>query len=138
MFYAIVDSESLNNPTILNSFIQIKVDIQYEPLSNANKYHYNFLLKFEDGSVHKHIQEIQKEMKDGWFLFFWNESTLNIVFTHQKFEISIPINTLSGGYIAAQEYGRDQGIQTEYINYIKYFTPLYMESKKSYTKTAES
>lgn len=130
MFYAIVDSESLNNPTILNDFFQIKVIIQYEPLSSANKYHHNFLLKFEDDSIHNSVSEFQKEMKTGWFLFFWSESILTIVFNKQKFEVDIPINELSNAYKSAQEYGKSQEIQTEYLDYLKYFTPLYMESKK--------
>ena len=125
MTYAIIDSESLNNPTILNDFNQIKVTIQYEPNSSANKYHHNFLLKIDDDSHHRIIDKIQKEMKKGWYLFFWNENKLTVVFDKKSFEMDLPINKQSLEYRAAQEHGRIQDIQEEYIDYVRYFTPLY-------------
>jgi hypothetical protein len=125
MFYAIVDSESLENPTILNKFKQIKVTVQYEPLSNANKYHTVFLIKFEDNFIDNSIIAIQKELKKGWYLFFWNKNTINIVFNTKQFKVKTPINTNSSEYKSAQEFGKSQDIHDEYLNYIKYFQPYY-------------
>jgi hypothetical protein len=130
MFYAIVDSESLENPTILNNFEQLKVTIQYEPLSNESKYHTIFLLKFEDDFIEKAIKLIQKELKKSWYLFFWNKNTVNIVFNIKQFKVNIPINSNSSEYKSAQEFGKSHEIQDEYLNYIKYFQPYYDMTEK--------
>jgi len=125
MYYAVIDSSSLKNPTILNNYKHLKVTIQFEPHSSASKYHHNFLLQFPDNVVDQAIIDIQKEMLYSWYSFFWNDCVLNIVFDKKRYQINIPIELSSKKYTSAQEFGKTQGIQEEYLDFVKYFKPYY-------------
>ena len=124
MYYALIDSSSLKNPTILNSYEHLKVTIQFEPHSSASKYHHNFLLQFPDNIVDQAITDIQKEMLESWYSFFWNNSTLNIVFDTKRFAVILPDGWSSSRMRLAQEFGRSQGISEEYLDFKVYFKPF--------------
>jgi len=127
MYYGVVDSWSLKNPTILNDFPQIKVSVQYEPHSDVSKYHYNFLLKSVDDPM---IERIQKEMKKGWFSFFWNEEIFCIAFDAKSFKIALPNDWSSQSYKGAQDFARSQGIQNEYVDFKKHYDDIILKLKK--------
>lgn len=123
MYYALIDSAALKNPAILNNYEHLKVTIQFEPKSQTSKYHYNFLLQFPDNVIDKSITDIQIEMLDSWYSFFWNNSVLNIVFNKKRFEISLSSGWNSYKIKEAQEFGRSQGIPEEYLDFKVYFKP---------------
>jgi|SRR3989344_1553594 len=118
MLYAIIDAWSLNNPTILNDLKHIKVTVDFEPYSHVNKYHFNFFLRSKKNEV---LNIIQKEMKEGWYSFFWNKRTLHIVFAKNNFKISLPNGWSSQTYMEAQIYGKSKGIQDKYLNFKQFF-----------------
>jgi hypothetical protein len=124
MNYALIDSSSLKNPTILNKYEHLKVTIQFEPNSSTSKYHHNFLLQFSDNVVDQAIIDIQKEMLESWYSFFWNDKVLNIVFDKQKFIINLPDGWSSSQMKQAQEFGRLQGVSDEYLDFKVYFKPF--------------
>lgn len=123
MYYALIDSSSLKNPTILNNYEHLKVTIQFEPNSSASKHHHNFLLQFPDASIDQIIANFQKEMLYSWYSFFWNDKMLYIVFDKKRFLIDIPHGWSSDQMKQAQEFGRTQGIAEEYLNFKVYFKP---------------
>ncbi|OGG36610.1 hypothetical protein A3J20_00555 [Candidatus Gottesmanbacteria bacterium RIFCSPLOWO2_02_FULL_42_29] len=123
MFYGLIDSASLKNPTILNDFSQLKVKVQYESHSTTSKYHYNFLLEFSDKNINTAISKIQREMRSSWYSFFWSKSILYIVFGFKKFKIDLPNGWTSDEYKAAQKFGKSQNIPDEYLDYKIYFQP---------------
>lgn len=123
MFYSIIDAASLNNPTILNDFIHDKVTVQYEPESPTSKYHYVFLFRIDEKDIKNVITKMQKEMKESWYSFFWNESTLYIVFNTNRFEINLLDGWSSKNYNAAQALGRTQGIPEVYLDFKTHFQP---------------
>ena len=124
MFYAIIDSASLKNPTILNDFPHKKITVTFEPQSSTNKYHYNFLLEIKTDNIGNVISKLQKEMLSSWYSFFWSKSKLYIVFNSKKFEIRLPGGWISKEYKSAQQFGRSQNIPQEYLNFKKYFKPF--------------
>lgn len=123
MYYALIDSSSLKNPTILNNYEHLKVTIQFEPNSLVSKYHHNFLLQFPDNVVDQAIADIQKEMLKSWYSFFWNNNMLNIIFDTKKFAVSLPDGWSSDQMKQAQEFGKSQGISEEYLDFKVYFMP---------------
>jgi len=123
MYYAIIDSASLKNPTILNSYEHLKVTVQFEPQSQTSKYHYIFLLQFSDNAVDKAIDDFQQEMLYSWYSFFWNDTSLNIVFDKKRFSVSLPDGWSSDEATKAVEFGKSQGIQEEYLDYRAQFKP---------------
>ncbi len=133
MYYALIDSSSLKNPTILNNYRHLKVTIQFEPNSSASKYHHNFLLQFPDTDIDQIIANFQKEIQYSWYSFFWNDRVLNIVFDKQRFSINLPDGWSSGQMKQAQEFGRSQGISEEYLDFKVYFKP-YEETVRELAK----
>lgn len=124
MFYAIIDSASLKNPTLLNNFQHQKVTVSFEPESTTNKYHYNFLLELKTDEIEKVISNFQKVMLPCWYSFFWSKSNLYIVFNLKYFKIDLPNGWSSNEYIKAQEFGKTQSIPEIYLDFKKYFKPL--------------
>ncbi len=125
MYYALIDSSSLKNPTILNNYKHLKISIQFEPNSSVSKYHYIFLLQISDEDIDQSIIDIQKEMLYSWYSFFWNKRVLFIVFDTKRFTIDLPDGWTSNQMNQAQEFGKSQGISDEYLDYKKYFIPFY-------------
>lgn len=124
MFFAIIDSASLKDPTILNDFQKRKVTVSYEPESTAGKYHYNFFLEIKSGEIEKVISKFQKEMLISWYSFFWSKSLLFIVFNSKKFKITLPDGWTSQEYKNAQKFAKSQDIPEEYLDFKKYFKPF--------------
>ena len=129
MFYAIIDSASLKNPTILNDFKPRKITVSYEPESKTAKYHYNFLLEFKNDKIMTVIPKIQKEMLLSWYTFFWDENILYIVFKTRKFQIDLLNGWTSEEYKTAQKFGKTQNIPDDYLDFKKYFKPTKEISK---------
>ena len=123
MYYSIIDAASLNNPTLLNELRQRKVIVKYEPESPSSAYHYNFLLEIDDNDINGVIKKIQNTMKESWYTFFWNKTTLFITFNTKQFQINIANGWSSDSYKSAQAFGRTQKIPEIYLDFKKYFQP---------------
>jgi len=123
MYFAVVDSASLIDPVILNNYPQIRVTVQDEPQSSATRYHYAFILKFENGNIEKIISEFQTVMLPAWFSFFWDDIGVYIVFDKEKFYINLKEGWAGSEAIRAIKFGREQGITSEYLDFRKYFEP---------------
>ena len=130
MYFAVIDTESLNDPRIINNLQLAKVIIEYEPNSDANKYHHIFFLKINPEEIEKKIHLIAGEMKDSWYAFFWNDEFLFIVFNKQTFKVTQSKLEKDRQYINAQDYGRSVGIQNEFLSYKEYFERYKNISKK--------
>lgn len=120
MFNSIIDAASLKNPTILNNFKQRKVTVKYEPESLTAAYHYIFILEIDD-DILAAITNIQNEMLNSWYSFFWNETTLYIVFNTKYFKIDMAKDWSPVEYNAAQEFGRTQDIPEVYLDFKREF-----------------
>ena len=123
MYFAVVDSASLNNPMILNNYRQIRVTVQDEPQSSATRYHHAFVLKFENEDIEKIISEFQAVMLPAWFSFFWDDIGAYIIFDKEKFYINLKVGWVGPEVARAIKFGRDEGIADEYLDFEKYFEP---------------
>ncbi|KKS97958.1 MAG: hypothetical protein UV73_C0004G0100 [Candidatus Gottesmanbacteria bacterium GW2011_GWA2_43_14] len=124
IYYSLIDSASLKNPTILNKFQHRKVTVQYEPESSTAKFHYNFLLEYKTEKIEPIISEFQNEMHYGWYSFFWNEEKLFIVFDSKLFKIDFSTGWVAEEYKAAQQFGKTQKIPEVYLDFKNYFQPF--------------
>lgn len=123
MFYSIIDAASLNNPTVLNDFHNLKVSVQYEPESPTSNYHFIFLLMIDNARIENAISKIMGEMKVSWYSFFWSDTILYIVFNSNQFQIKLPTGWSSEEYEAAQKFGRTQNIPEVYLDFKTHFQP---------------
>lgn len=121
MYHAAIDTESLKDPRIVNKLQISKAVIEHEPKSEANKYHHIFFVKIEPEEIENKINLIAKEIKDGWYAFFWDDQSLFIVFNKRSFKVKISILEKDQQYREAQDYGRSVGIQDEFLNFKEYF-----------------
>lgn len=121
MYHAVIDTESLKDPRIINQFQVSKVIVEFEPNSEVNKYHHIFFIKIKSAEIDKKINLIAKEMKNGWFAFFWNKKDLYIVFNKAIFKVDQTKLLKDREYLKAQDFGRSIGIQEEFLDYKRYF-----------------
>lgn len=130
MYHAIIDSASLKNPTILNNYEHLKVTVQFEPQSTVSKYHYIFLLQFPDTAVDQAIAALQQKMLPSWYSFFWNDTSVNIVFYTARFLVNLPDGWTSKEAMKAKEFGKSQGIAEEYLDFQSQLKP-YRDNMRS-------
>src|SRR3989344_4408771 len=108
----IIDSESLIDPLWLNTLSQLHVEIEYEPSSDASKYHNVFFIKYQD--ERNLIPQLQKKMKRGWYSFCFKPETITIVFTDKTFTyFKNGIETNS--YAGAVAHGASKKIKKEFL-----------------------
>ena len=112
----IIDSESLANPLWLNSLDQIHIEIEYEPESSASIYHHVFFINGLDKQ--SLISQLQKEIKHSWYAFCVDENEIEIIYNNKIFSYT----TLEIEYHDAVDYGIQQGIQKEFLDFHRYLT----------------
>lgn len=117
MFNAVIDTESLKDPRLINNFQISKVKVEYEPNSEVNKYHHVFFVKINPELLNQKIKALAQEIKNGWYAFFWNDQELLIVFNKKSFKVLLD----NPDYSEAQSYGRSVGIQEEFLDLKNYF-----------------
>ena len=110
MYFAAIDTESLQNPTIINRFKQVQVIVEYEPKSEADKYHHVFLLKIPESQINSLVKTMSDKIKTGWYAFFWSERDDKIVYKDIVF----------GDLDQAIQYGKKQGIGKEFLDLKRY------------------
>lgn len=130
MYYGVVESESLENPLILNSFNPIKIRIEHHPQSITSVYWHVYLLSVSDQSIREEAEKFATQMKYGWYAVFWNEEKAHIVFTNKIFILTKEDDWQSKEYLKVKEYGINHGIQAEYMDFNKNF--------KAYNKLVRS
>jgi peroxiredoxin len=110
----IIDSESLTDPLWINTLPQLHVSIEFEPNSEASKYHHVYYIKMGNDDV---IKALQKQLKHGWYAFRIQSDRYTILFHDASFDIPQVENNPTESYVSAQNHGRTQGIQKEYLNF---------------------
>lgn len=120
MYYGIVESESLNNPLILDKYKVKKVVTEFQPNAKTKQWHI-FILEILDDSIFSLVKEISSEIKYGWYAIFWNDIKTYVVFSNKVFDLKKEQKWLSKGYEAVREYGSKNGVQKEYLDFNKNF-----------------
>lgn len=118
--HAIVDSCSLQNPLLLNTYKTKKVTIEYEPNSNAAKYHHIFFLTIEDRNKDTFIRAVSDNELVGWYDFCWDKQNVFIIFKSKIFEINKENYWNTDEYAKAKKYALTVGIEEEFTDFKKY------------------
>lgn len=120
MFYAVIDTESLHDPRLINDFDQLRVMVEHEPNSEASKYHHVFFLKLSQDDEGNFSNKVIKNMKQGWFAFLWNEDFLRVYFRDRHFDFKF-LDWPNEKYQEMIEYARGLNIQEEFLGIKEYF-----------------
>ena len=119
MYFAAIDTESLNNPLIVNGFDQIKVIIDHEQNSKASEYHHVFIIRIADKNLDQVLAKIRKLLKKGWYSLYWKGNIVLVQYKDKFFKLSL--KDLST-HIEALKYGQAQEIEREFLNFRKYIS----------------
>lgn len=120
MFYGIIESESLNNPTILNSFKTKKVVVESVPLSE-NPYWHIFIVEVDDNSIEKLAYDLSLVVKPSWYQIFWNDEWVYVVLQSKVFELRREKAWSSPEYEEMRKYALGRGIDEEYLDFNQNF-----------------
>lgn len=120
MYYGILESESLNNPVILNNFKTLKVIVESVPLSD-NPYWHMFVVEIDDREVEKLTNDLSLVIKPSWFQIFWNNDTVYVVIQNKVFKLKQEKNWSSSEYEEMRKYAMQRGVQEEYLDFNQNF-----------------
>jgi hypothetical protein len=120
MYHAIITSESLTNPVVLNTFKTKKVIIESVPLSEV-KYWHIFVIEIDDKEVEKRAEELSMVMNQGWFQILWNDSTVYVILQNKVFKLKREKNWSSPEYEDMRQYAMQRGIAEEYLDFNQNF-----------------
>lgn len=121
MYYGILESESLNNPVILNNFKTRKVIVESVPLSKEPYWHI-FMVEVEDREIEKLTNDLSLVIKPSWFQIFWNHHTVYVVIQNKVFKLRHEKNWSSPEYEEMRKYAMQRGVQDEYLDFNQNFT----------------
>lgn len=86
MFYGFTESESFDDPTILNTYPHHKVVIERRP--DGKGYWHIFILRIDDESlIEKTVKQISASLKPDWNAVFYNEHKVYCIFKNKIFII---------------------------------------------------
>ncbi len=125
MLYGIIQSESLNNPTILNSFKTRKVIVESVPLSE-NPYWHIFIVEVEDKSIEKLAHDLSLVVKPCWYQIFWSDEWVYVVLQSRVFKLKRENEWSSPEYEEMRRYALGRGVEEEYLD----FNQNFMEYEK--------
>lgn len=105
IYTGIIVAEALNDPTIVNNMMVEKVRITRE-----NHYHlYQVKLTMDS------IGEIAKSIKDDWYIHFWREDHLLVIFGGGKQFFLDPKDKAS--WVEAMAYGISRGFKEDKLRF---------------------
>ncbi|HLL60909.1 MAG TPA: hypothetical protein VK338_04285 [Candidatus Nitrosocosmicus sp.] len=108
MFYGITESESFDNPTILNNFKHHKVII--EKREDGKGYWHIFILHIKNNEIQNTTKEISKSLKADWNAMFFNNEILYTVFKDKIFKLKREYPWRSKKYLEVRQYAKDCGV----------------------------
>lgn len=115
MFRGTILSESLKNPTILNTFRKEKVTIEYRPESKTSPFWHNFWLLVEDTNISETTEAVSRQLKDEWYAHFWNETAAYVCFKDKVFVLPRTGKETTSEFREMVAYGVSHGIDKMYF-----------------------
>jgi hypothetical protein len=102
MFYGFTESESFDDPTILNIYNHHKVVI--EKRADGKGFWHIMILKIEDANIETVVNEISHALKSDWNAMFYNENTLYAVFKDKVFTLPMKKIWHADDYTKVKQY----------------------------------
>lgn len=105
IYSGIVVAESLKDPTVINDLMVEQIQI-----TKRNNYHlYQVRLTIDT------IGEIAKELKEDWYMHFWQESNILVIFGGGKQFFLDPKDKAS--WVEAIAYGMSRGFTEDKLDF---------------------
>lgn len=108
MFYGFTESESFEDPTILNNFTHHKVVI--EKLADGKGFWHIFILEISDEQIHDVVKLISNNLKPDWNAMFYNDKTLYAVFRKKIFRLPMKEHWDLKDYEEVKQYAKDADV----------------------------
>ena len=119
MFYGYAESESLQNPLILNDYIPVKIVIEHVPTSQNHPYVHAYYFQFKEDEILDEVEKFSRETLPRWYQLFWSEKVVYAVFKDKYFKLDNEKEWKSEEYKKVQQYGVDHGIGLVYMDFNK-------------------
>ena len=108
-FKGCIVEESLIDNRVLNDIEITKLKIAKDERPSKRWHIYNVLLDEEK------IKELQVYLKDKWYMHFWNDEILIVVFKNEKFVVEVNEKET---WKPAIDYGISIGIPKEQLDFV--------------------
>jgi hypothetical protein len=105
MFYGFCESESFDDPSILNNYHQVKVVI--EKRADGKGFWHIVILKVDDSNIKTVIETISYALKSDWNAMFYNETTLYAIFKDKVFSLPMKKIWHTDDYINVKQYAKE-------------------------------
>ena len=119
MYFGVVETESLENPSVLKSLNVIKEIVENHPEANEKIWHVN-ILKVGDNKIEDVINNISKVMKKGWFSIFWNDEKVYTVLLNKTFKLKKDY-WKSSDFNEFKNYAIENEVEEFYLDFNKNF-----------------
>jgi hypothetical protein len=107
-FKGVIIEESLKDNRILNRLKIISIKISTEENSNERWHLYKVLVS------EKEIDELSKNLKQGWYMHFWEGRNVVVIFKNKKFRFNYDNKK---EWELAIDYGLSIGIPKEQLDF---------------------
>ena len=119
MYFGVVETESLKDPSVLKSLNVIKEIVENHPEANEKIWHVN-ILKVGDNKIEDVINNIYKVMKKGWFSIFWNDEKVYTVLLNKTFKLKKDY-WKSSDFNEFKNYAIENEVEEFYLDFNKNF-----------------
>jgi hypothetical protein len=117
MFTGKIDSESLNDPSIIKELNIVESRAEHHPEAKIKTWHC-FKVSVPNNKIVSITERVSKEIKKDWFSIFWDEKEIFVVFSNKVFRLAHE----KSEWEEAIEYGTKLGIQKRYLDFEKEIT----------------
>ena len=120
MYYFIVSSEALSDPTVLNSLHPIKVIVDPRPSADAPVWH-RYFFSFMDHQLEEMLIKFESNIIYGWYAVAWNKDVVHVLLKNKRYILNREKDWKSAEYKAMQDYAMAHGVQAEYLDFNERF-----------------
>ena len=102
---------------IFNDFEKIYVKVESHPEAELKVWH-DFKLKVDDKDIESATKTFAEQVKNNWYIHFWNENTVYVILSNKIFKIpKEPSNWQSKDYQELKKYATTHGVEERYLNF---------------------
>lgn len=123
MFYGFVESESFDDPTLLNGYKLHKVII--ERRSDGKGFWHIFILLIDNKDIKKVVKDISKALKADWNAMFFDTDTVYAVFKDKVFTLKRKVIWHLSDYFEVKKHAKDCNVgNLDMNNVFKHYQTL--------------
>ena len=119
MYFGIVETESLEQQSLLTKYVPAKVIPQEVESADTKLWHLN-VLKIEDAQGEEAAVRFAEVMLHGWYAVIWNDEIYYVILPKKAFQLRRG-DGQSKDFEAMKIYAIENGVQEEYLDFNKNF-----------------